>query len=205
MPCALCIVPSLAYLSFLSLLAGTPSEANCYADIESVFEYLIEERKIPVEHIVLFGRSLGSGPSCYLAAKCSADGKPVAGLILQSPFTSVFRLVVPDIGVTLMGDAFPNIDRIREIMESGADSSLPIFIAHGEADRVVPLRHGQTLRQAMPQRKVEFFSHPKMTHNDVTKEVELEMCKSMSDFLDYYILARRLWMTPAVARLHVCK
>ena len=172
---------------------------NCYADIEAVFDYLTRERKVPAEHIILFGRSLGSGPSCYLAAKCSEEGKPIAGLILLSPFTSVYRLVVPQfIGVTLLGDAFPNIDRIRDI-------KVPIFIAHGEADNIVPLEHGRALREALPRRRVEFFSHPQMTHNDIDEEVESEMMRSMNDFLDYYVLARRLWMKPAVARLHVCK
>ena len=177
---------------------GTPSEENCYADIEAVFRYLTTERKVPAEHIVLFGRSLGSGPACYLAAKCSAQGKPVAALILLSPFTSVYRLVVPDIGVTLLGDAFPNIDRIRDI-------KVPIYIAHGEADEIVPLDHSRALREALPRRRVEFFSHPQMTHNDIDEEVEDEMMRSMNDFLDYYVLARRLWMKPAIARLHVCK
>ena len=183
----------------LSELPGAPSEKNCYADIEAVFDYLTRERKVPTEHIILFGRSLGSGPSCYLAAKCSEEGKPIAGLILLSPFTSVYRLVVPQfIGVTLLGDAFPNIDRIRDI-------KVPIFIAHGEADNIVPREHGRALREALPRRRVEFFSHPQMTHNDIDEEVEDEMMRSMNDFLDYYVLARRLWMKPAVARLHVCK
>jgi len=33
--------------------------------------------------IVLYGRSLGSGPSCYLAQKLSRNGTPVGGVILQ--------------------------------------------------------------------------------------------------------------------------
>ena len=180
------------------IISGTPSEENCYADIEAVFEYLTTERNVPAEHIILFGRSLGSGPSCYLAAKCSEEGKPVAALILLSPFTSVYRLVVPDIGMTLLGDAFPNIDRIRDI-------KVPIYIAHGEADEVVPLDHSRALRDILPRRRVEFFSHPQMTHNDIGEDVEDEMMRGMNDFLDYYVLARRLWMKPAIARLHVCK
>ena len=102
------------------------------------------------------------------------------------------------IGVTLLGDAFSNIDRIRDI-------KAPIFIAHGEADTVVPPEHGRALRGEIPQRRVEFFSHPDMTHNDIDEEIEAEMMRSINDFLDYYVLARRLWMKPAVARLHVCK
>ena len=50
-------IPSCRFECF----AGTPSEEDCYADIEAVFEHLINERKVPSEHIILFGRSLGSG------------------------------------------------------------------------------------------------------------------------------------------------
>lgn len=134
-----------------------------------------------------------------MAAQCAEEDKAIAGVLLMSAFTSVYRLVVPDfMGVTLLGDAFPNIDRIGDI-------KAPIFIAHGEADNVVPLEHAQALREVLDRKRVEFFSHPEMAHNDIDDKVECEMMRSMNDFLDYYVLARRLWMKPAVARLHVCK
>ena len=53
---------------------GTPSEENVYRDAERVWRYLVEEKKIPAERIVLYGRSLGSGPSCYLAERFPAAG-----------------------------------------------------------------------------------------------------------------------------------
>lgn len=149
-------------------------------------------------NIVLFGRSLGSGPSCYLAAKCAREGKPLAGVILMSAFTSVYRLVMPDFMGTLLGDAFPNIDRIRNIQA-------PIFLAHGEVDQIVPVEHSKALKSALPPRHVEYFTHPDMAHNDIDEDIEDELLQSMNDFLDYHVLARRLWMKPAVARLHVCK
>jgi pimeloyl-ACP methyl ester carboxylesterase len=180
------------------VVPGTPSEENCYGDISAVFHYLTTERKVPIEHIVLMGRSLGSGPTCYLAAKCANEGKHIAGVILVSPFTSVYRLLLPDIFGSLPGDCFVNIDRIRDIRA-------PILFAHGEADHIVPIQHSQALRDALPRRNVEFFTHPDMTHNDIDEDIEEEMLASMNDFLDYYVLARRLWMKPSIARLHVCK
>ena len=53
--------------------SGTPSEQNCYGDIEAAFHYLTQVRHVPPEQIVLYGRSLGSGPSCYLASKTGSD------------------------------------------------------------------------------------------------------------------------------------
>ena len=72
---------------------GSPTEKNCYADIEAAYRYLLEVRRIPPEQIVLYGRSLGSGPSCYLAAKTAREGRSVGGVILQSPLLSAYRLI----------------------------------------------------------------------------------------------------------------
>lgn len=63
---------------------GSPSETSCYEDIDAAFTYLVENQKIPPENIVLYGRSLGTGPSLYLADRLAKAGimKPGA-VILQ--------------------------------------------------------------------------------------------------------------------------
>jgi fermentation-respiration switch protein FrsA (DUF1100 family) len=57
---------------------GTPSEPNCYRDIDAAYEYLTVTLKTPPERILVFGRSVGGGPSVDLAAR-----KPCGGLILH--------------------------------------------------------------------------------------------------------------------------
>eukprot|EP00953_Heterococcus_sp_UTEX-ZZ885_P036515 18800-Heterococcus_DN1.PRE.2 len=59
--------------------SGSVSEANCYADVDAAWEYLRRERKIPSEQIFLYGRSLGSGPTCYLAERLAAEETPLGG------------------------------------------------------------------------------------------------------------------------------
>ena len=44
-------------------------EEYVYNDIDCVFEYLTKQLNISPKDIILYGRSLGSGPSCYLAEK----------------------------------------------------------------------------------------------------------------------------------------
>ncbi len=65
------------------------------------------------------------------------EGVRLAGLVLQSPLCSAFRVLV-DFRFTLPGDAFPNIDRMPRI-------KCPVFIIHGTRDEVVPLLHGERL------------------------------------------------------------
>ena len=97
------------------------SEANCYKDIDAAYEYLMTQKKVEPQNLILYGRSVGSGPrSCYLAQRLSMEqtqgkkGKGIGGLILHSPFLSVCRVVV-DMGMENSFDYFPNVSRIRDI------------------------------------------------------------------------------------------
>ena len=96
-------------LFIISSFAGEPSEENCNKCIEAAYKYLRQNRKIEPSKIVLYGRSVGSGPTCFLAAKTSEAGDPVAGIILHSPFLSIFRVVL-DFGFTMAGDMFRNVE-----------------------------------------------------------------------------------------------
>lgn len=93
---------------------GEPSEEACYADVVAAYEHLINYRKLDPRQIVLYGRSVGSGPATYLASKLSIERVPIGGLILECPFKSVYRIIA-DFGCTVLGDKFPNIDRISSV------------------------------------------------------------------------------------------
>ncbi|KUF76101.1 Alpha/beta hydrolase domain-containing protein 17C [Phytophthora nicotianae] len=122
---------------------GEPSEEACFADIEAAFAYLVNVKKIPPSKIILYGRSLGSGPTTHLAVKQSSLDQPVAGVILQSPVLSMFRVVF-NFRYTLPGDLFCNIDIIDQMQS-------PVTIIHGTRDEVVPFWHGEGLFEMCPQ------------------------------------------------------
>ena len=48
---------------------GKPSEDALYRDALHVFDHLIQQEKLVPEHVVLMGRSLGSGVAAYVASK----------------------------------------------------------------------------------------------------------------------------------------
>ena len=155
----------------------------------------MKDKNISPHQIVLYGRSVGSGPSCWLARKTALEGNSVGGLVLHSPFASVYR-VVCNVGFTMMGDKFPNIDNIKEV-------SCPVFICHGRDDEVVPFAHGMALHNAVPK---DFQAAPfwmeDVGHNDHGPSVEAELIRSLNRYLDYHILARRLYLkTPSKPRL----
>ena len=108
---------------------GRASESGTYAAIEATFKYATESLGYSPKKITLYGRSLGSGPSTWLA-----ENEDVAGLILDGAFTSTFRVVT---GIKLLPwDKFDNYARLPNI-------KCPILVIHGADDRVVPFTHAQ--------------------------------------------------------------
>ena len=76
--------------SGFGLTPGTPTEKAVYADAETAFRLLTDKYHIPPEKIVLYGQSLGTAPSLYLASK-----NPVKGVVLHSPFLSIAKMYFP--------------------------------------------------------------------------------------------------------------
>ena len=91
---------------------------------------MTEILNIPSDNIILFGRSIGSGPTLYLAEKYL-----VAGIILHTPFASLLRVLFPNLRCTIPClDKFPNIKRIKKV-------DCPIYIVHGLRDELVQVTH----------------------------------------------------------------
>ena len=63
------------------------SEREFYDDISAAFAYLVEKKNIPRSKIILFGRSIGSGPTVELASK----QKGLGGMVLESGLESACR------------------------------------------------------------------------------------------------------------------
>ncbi len=113
--------------------SGMPTEAHAYEDVDAAYEYLVQELKVSPEQIIVQGRSLGGAMAVDLASR-----KSVGGLILESAFTSAFRVAVPFPLVPF--DKFDNLKKIRDV-------HCPVLILHGKNDRVVRFWHGEKLFQ----------------------------------------------------------
>ena len=67
---------------------GEPTESNTNADVQMAYDYLRNNLHVPADHIIIFGYSMGSGPAVELALH-----RPAAGLILQGPYVSAYRVM----------------------------------------------------------------------------------------------------------------
>jgi len=61
-----------------------PDEEKIKNDADTVYDYLTEVCGVREKDIILFGRSMGSGPSSYLASR-----KNPGSLLLMSPYMSI--------------------------------------------------------------------------------------------------------------------
>ena len=68
-----------------------PSEHNTYADIEAAYKCLEESFGAKQEDIILYGQSVGSGPTLDLAARLPR----LRAVVLHSPILSGLRVMYP--------------------------------------------------------------------------------------------------------------
>ena len=140
---------------------GTPSEENVLKSAVAGLNFLSDILKISGENIMIFGRSIGTGPAVYLSTL-----HKFAGLILVAPFLSVrkvaFSLLKSEIlSNLLVENLFPNCERIQQ-------NKCKTLIIHGEKDRIVPSSHGKLLYNVLVKNSKEpvMFVNPKdMEHN----------------------------------------
>jgi uncharacterized protein len=119
--------------------AGRATEAGLYGAAEAAYAALAARRGIDPGRIYVYGRSLGSAAATWLAAR-----HPVAGVILESPFTSAAAMarqlyaLLPRFILRLSLD---NLGRMRQIR-------CPVLVFHGDADRLVPTAMGRDVAAA---------------------------------------------------------
>ncbi len=119
---------------------GKRTEKNMLDDVQFVYDRL--SRTYPEDHLIVYGRSIGSG----FATKLASDNSP-RYLILDAPYYS-FRKVVerflPFLPVRFVLRYHLRTDRwIRQV-------KCHTYILHGTRDKLIPIRHSEKLQQLNP-------------------------------------------------------
>ena len=164
---------------------GEPSEEGLARDARAAWRFATETQQIKPQRIVLYGESLGGGVAVRLANELSLKKTPPAGLILRSTFSSLTDAAsshFPFIPVRwLLIDRFSSDQRLRDV-------TCPLLQFHGSRDTIVPLRLGQKLFAAAPDKSQsgvakQFLELPNADHNDVMETSRPEVSKAVSEFL----------------------
>ena len=137
---------------------GSPNEDGLYKDARAAYDWLVLERKIDPQRIVIVGQSLGGGVALQLAGE--VDHRM---MVLESTFTSMCDVVDDLFLGAPMGrwceEKFPNLERIRNYKK-------PLFMSHGTYDRLIAFRHSELLFEAAASRKKSIWHCSGMRHND---------------------------------------
>tara|TARA_B110000014_G_scaffold262637_1_gene257065 strand:- start:104 stop:940 length:837 start_codon:yes stop_codon:yes gene_type:complete len=128
---------------------GKPTEKGLYEDATSAVRWL-KSKGITEEEIIIYGESLGTGIATEIA-----QNKNFAGVILESPFTSMIdagKDKYPFLPVKfLLKDKYQSNIKIKNIKS-------PILIMHGKVDNIVPFHMGKKMYELANQPKYFYFS-----------------------------------------------
>jgi hypothetical protein len=120
---------------------GRPSEEGTAKDARAAWKWLVQEKGVPADEIVIWGRSLGGAVAAQLAYEVGKETPP-AGLILESTFTSI-----PDMGV----EVYPLLPvrlltRVQyKSLSLMPDIACPVLVIHSKEDELVPYEMGVAL------------------------------------------------------------
>lgn len=119
---------------------GERSEAIMKQDAELAYKML--RTRFSEDKIVIYGRSLGTGPASWLASRVEAKH-----LILETPYSSIpdlmahYAFIYP---VSWMAKySFDNYQYLSQV-------SMPVTILHGSDDKIIPVKLAKKLATVKP-------------------------------------------------------
>ncbi len=138
---------------------GKPSQDALFADAVAIVDELTRRLNVPVENVILLGRSLGSGVAVHVASK-----RRTAGLILATPYdsvTNVAKSAYPIFPIALLlRHPFDSLSLAKKL-------GTPALFLVAESDNVIPRKHSKNLFDHWLGEK-EWVVIPGAGHNDIS-------------------------------------
>lgn len=151
---------------------GTITEEGLYTDAQAAWDFALA-RGVPASDVVIYGRSIGTGPASELALRV----KEARALILETPFTSlldmaksIYPFLLPNLTLRFH---FENTKKLPQL-------TMPILLIHGTQDNVIPLSHSTQLQMLLKDR-AKLVVIEGGTHNDLSAFPAYE--QAINDFL----------------------
>ncbi len=153
---------------------GKPTEEGLYIDGLGAVNWIINQG-VKEEDIILYGESLGTGIATEIA-----QNKNFAGVILETPFTSMIKAAkefYPYIPVNLLlKDRYENYKKVKNI-------NIPILVMHGEQDIIVPFKMGKKIYNLANEPKYSYFTK----HDNHMMEFDDNLIIVLENFIKNYI------------------
>lgn len=118
---------------------GTPAQDGIVADMQAGFDLLTARPEVDSARVIVHGRSLGAAVAAQLAAS-----RPVAGVVLESPFRSATAFAMKFGAPPFLVKNPFRTDRAL------AATNAPVLILHSINDEVISIAHGRGLKKMRP-------------------------------------------------------
>jgi len=150
---------------------GQPTEKGLYQDARSAVKWL-KSKDVMESDIIIYGESLGTAIAVEIAQHTN-----FAGLILESPFTSMIELgkeKYPFLPVKiLLKDKYESLKKIKNI-------NIPVLIMHGMRDNIVPFNMGKKMYNKANSPKHSYFSK----YDDHMMSYDKNLLNNLKSFID---------------------
>ena len=150
---------------------GKPTEKGLYEDARSAVRWL-KSNGVKENNIIIYGESLGTGVATEIA-----QNKNFAGVILESPFTSMIdagKDKYPYLPVRLLlKDKYESDKKIKNVKS-------PVLIMHGKVDNIVPFHMGKKMYELANEPKYYYFSE----YDDHMMEYNEKLLKALKNFFN---------------------
>ncbi|MFN7930750.1 MAG: alpha/beta hydrolase [Blastocatellia bacterium] len=136
---------------------SVPGEAELYADEDAAYDFLTRTRGVLPEQLAIYGLSLGTTVAVDVATR-----RRCAALVLEAPLSSASDMAsatLPILPRVLHGILKNRFESARKI----AGVNCPVFVAHGEADQIIPVEQGKKVFAAANEPK-KLLLIPRGTH-----------------------------------------
>jgi fermentation-respiration switch protein FrsA (DUF1100 family) len=144
--------------------SGRPSEAGLTEDAQAAYDWL-QRQGVASRNLIVVGQSLGNAPAAQLSAS-----RPVAALVLVSPFTSLPEAIDDHLGWTAISK-LPWPRNRFDVATSVARVSAPILFIVSRQDGLVP--YDNSLRLAQRTRHVRWLEADGLHHDGLLAGVAL--------------------------------
>ena len=151
---------------------GETSEQGTYLDAQAAWDYLVNNRRIPANRIIIFGRSLGGAIGAWLGIQHTP-----AAVIIESSFSS---------GVDMAHRLYPFlparlITRLKyPVADYAGRLNCPVLVVHSRHDEIIPFSMGQAIYAAVKQHKI--FLELRGDHNNGFVISQREYIAGLKDF-----------------------
>jgi dienelactone hydrolase len=149
-----------------------PTVSHTLADSEAAYDFLVRTYPAESERVILYGQSIGSGPTIHLATQRRNNG-----VIIHSGILSALRVIAPNVTSSSWYDIFRNVDLIPRVNSS-------VFVFHGSQDAEIPVQHGIGLSERAPQ-SFPIWIVEGAGHNNIEVDYRPSYMERLNEFVRY--------------------